>query len=131
VAELGCEAARVESGSFLKKGNSQAVQKIKKVSKNKEFFFEKKNQKTFAPRRQGRSKATGRKLLKFFCFFLFTKRSSFFFLLLFKIIFPFLRLGSYEKRAKKLLPRFVPVRHRPVAVYAAESCTSGETPTNR
>jgi hypothetical protein len=60
-------------------GNSQAVQKIKKVSKNKEFFFEKKNQKTFAPRRQGRSKATGQKLLKFFCFFLFTKRSSFFF----------------------------------------------------
>jgi len=35
--------------------------KLKKVSKNKEFFFEKKNQKTFAPRRQGRSKATGQK----------------------------------------------------------------------
>jgi hypothetical protein len=32
--------------------NSQAVQKIKKVSKNKEFFFEKKNQKTFAPLRE-------------------------------------------------------------------------------
>jgi hypothetical protein len=35
-----------------KKGNSQAAQKIKKVSKNKEFFFEKKNQKTFAPLRE-------------------------------------------------------------------------------
>jgi hypothetical protein len=32
--------------------NSQAVQKIEKVSKNKEFFFEKKNQKTFAPLRE-------------------------------------------------------------------------------
>jgi hypothetical protein len=60
-------------------GNSQAVQKLRKQVKNKEFFFEKKNQKTFAPRRQGRSKANGQKLLKFFCFFLFTKRSSFFF----------------------------------------------------
>jgi hypothetical protein len=33
-------------------GNSQAVQKLKKISKNKEFFFKKKNQKTFAPLRE-------------------------------------------------------------------------------
>jgi hypothetical protein len=33
-------------------GNSQAVHRRQKVNKNKKFFFEKKNQKTFGPLRE-------------------------------------------------------------------------------
>jgi hypothetical protein len=43
--------------------------------KDKKFFFEKKNQKTFAPLRAVVNQP-GTKLVKFFCFFLFTKRSA-------------------------------------------------------
>jgi hypothetical protein len=53
-----------------------------KREKGRMFFFEKKNQKTFTPlsRLCGADKANsqGGELTKFFCFFLFTKRSSFF-----------------------------------------------------
>jgi len=45
--------------------------------KGKKFFFEKKNQKTFAPLRAVFNQP-GTKQIKFFCFFLFTKRSPYF-----------------------------------------------------
>jgi hypothetical protein len=41
------------------------------------FFFEKKHQKTFAPLDRAGETACGLKLIKFFCFFLFTKRQAF------------------------------------------------------
>jgi hypothetical protein len=44
---------------------------------SKKFFFEKKNQKTFGPAGVGDAIATARRT-KFFCFFLFTKRSAYF-----------------------------------------------------
>jgi hypothetical protein len=44
---------------------------------SKPFFFEKKNQKTFAPRSTCVTPAVATsKKSKFFCFFLFTKRSA-------------------------------------------------------
>jgi len=49
--------------------------------KKEMFFFEKKNQKTFAPLSRGcgypEAKSHAGALIKFFCFFLFTKRSAF------------------------------------------------------
>jgi len=48
--------------------------------KKKMFFLKKKNQKTFAPGAKGASKSrldrVAQKKSKFFCFFLFTKRSA-------------------------------------------------------
>jgi hypothetical protein len=38
-------------GFLWLKGNSQAVHQRRKINKNKKFFFEKKNQKTFTPLR--------------------------------------------------------------------------------
>jgi hypothetical protein len=47
------------------------------VFRKKRFFFEKKNQKTSAPLGRCRSDRQRRGITKFFCFFLFTKRSAF------------------------------------------------------
>jgi hypothetical protein len=47
-------------------------------SRKKKFFFEKKNQKTFLLRFARWSNIPALKLKKFFCYFLFTKSSSFF-----------------------------------------------------
>jgi hypothetical protein len=50
---------------------------------SKPCFFEKKQQKTFAPLSRGCGNAVayapGRKRIKFFCYFLFTKSSAFYF----------------------------------------------------
>jgi hypothetical protein len=41
-----------EARLFVNKKELPSRPKIKKISKNKQFFFEKKNQKTFAPLRE-------------------------------------------------------------------------------
>ena len=46
-------------------------------AKGKQFFFEKKNQKTSYPAGYDHTVATAPRT-KFFCFFLFTKRSAYF-----------------------------------------------------
>jgi hypothetical protein len=58
---------------FAASTRAEAVRQARKL-----FFFEKKNQKTFAPLRAcvAPSGVTSKKS-KFFCFFLFTKRSAF------------------------------------------------------
>ncbi len=89
-----------------KKRNSQAVQKIEKVSKNKEFFFEKKNQKTFAPLCEVVARPLAKNYQSFFASFC-SQKEVLSFLLLFKIIFSFVRLGSYFFfKKKKFFPYF-------------------------
>ncbi len=92
--------------------------KIKKTSKNKKFFFEKKNQKTFAPLREVVTRPLAKNYQSFFASFCSQKEVLSFFLF-FKIIFPFLRLESYlfcsQKEDSSLDPNKPIQRRRPAA----------------
>jgi hypothetical protein len=73
--------------------------KIKKISKNKEFFFKKKNQKTFAPLREVVARPLAKNYQSFFASFCSQKEVLSFFLL-FKINFLFcgLRVTFFKER---------------------------------
>jgi hypothetical protein len=83
-AAVAAAAAEADSGHWPKPRaffcNSQAVQKIEKVNKNKEFFFEKKNQKTFAPLREVVARPLAKNYQSFFASFCSQKEVPSFYL---------------------------------------------------